>query len=222
MPTAATRRSAEALREEPPTLEVASEPSWTPNQQAARRKIIEAAATLIDEEGLSACTFRAVAERSGLTKSTVHYYFEDANELVDLSVNEIMRRVARFAGEQVAAAPSAEAAVEFLVRLFMRHGSRLPDLEFRDSMLWPAYVAHAWKRTATAQIISAIGTLNAVFVQALERSDVPENAVVERASSLHYYLLGAIVRNLIEPIDRAELARAASALTGLEIDPTHC
>lgn len=222
MPTAANRRTGEMLHEESPSQPLVAEPSWTPNQQAARRKIIEAAATLIDEEGLSACTFRAVAERSGLTKSTVHYYFDDANELVDLSVNEIMRRVARFASEQVAAAPSAEEAVEFLVRLFMSHASRLPNVEFRDSMLWPAYVAHAWKRGATGQIMSAINTLNAVFVQALERSNLPTDAVAERASSVHYYLLGAIVRNMIEPIDRAELARAASALSGLDIDPTHC
>ena len=70
--------------------------AWTPNQQAARRKIIAAAADLIAEHGLSACTIRSVAEGSGLTKSTVHYYFEDANELVDLSVKEIFERMGNY------------------------------------------------------------------------------------------------------------------------------
>src|SRR3954447_4652722 len=94
------------------TTSADTEPAeWTPNQQAARSKIIDAAADLIAEQGLTACTIRAVAEQSGLTKSTVHYYFEDANDLVDLSVDEIMRRMARHARESVLAAATGAAAL---------------------------------------------------------------------------------------------------------------
>src|SRR5438876_2050965 len=107
---------------------VESDEVWTPNQQAARRKIIVAAADLIAEQGLSACTIRSVAEHSGLTKSTVHYYFDDANELVDLSVNEIFQRMGRHARAGVLAAPDAVGGLEFLVRLFMGRALTPPDV----------------------------------------------------------------------------------------------
>src|SRR4051812_45745311 len=87
-----------------PVATSTSTAEWTPNQQAARGRIIDAAADLIAHEGLAACTIRAMAESSGFTKSTVHYYFDDANELVDLSVNEIMQRLARHARESAFAA----------------------------------------------------------------------------------------------------------------------
>src|SRR3954465_1737452 len=96
-----------------------SEATWTPNQQAARERIIAAAADLIAEHGLSACTIRGVADHSGLTKSTVHYYFDDSNELIDLSVNEIFQRMGRHAREAVMDARDATQGLEFLVRLFM-------------------------------------------------------------------------------------------------------
>lgn len=195
---------------------------WTPNQQAARRRIIEAAADLIAKEGLSACTIRAVADSSGLTKSTVHYYFDDANELVDLSVNEIMQRLARHAREAVLAAPDATSAVEFLVRLFMGRGTTPPDLVFRESMLWPAYTAHAWRRDAKASILQGLETLRRVFQLALERAPMPASEAAERANSVHNYLLGAMIRNMIEPIGRAEIARAVAALSGLPVNANRC
>jgi AcrR family transcriptional regulator len=194
---------------------------WTPNQQAARRKIIAASADLIAEHGLSACTVRAVADASGLTKSTVHYYFDDANELVDLSVNEIFQRMSRHATAIVLAAEGA-AGLEFLVRLFMGRVEAAPDLRFRDSMLWPAYTAHAWKRGAKDAILQGLETLRAVFTVALEQAHIPPGEAVERANSVHNYLLGAMIRNMIEPMDPAELARAVTALSGVTVDPKRC
>jgi AcrR family transcriptional regulator len=196
--------------------------SWTPNQKAARRQIIEAAADLVGEHGLSACTFRSVATRAGVTKSTVHYYFDDANELMDLSVDEVFQRVARYARESVLAAPDASAALEFMVRLFMGRGELATAFKFRESMLWPAYTAHAWKRGAKASILRELETLRCVFQLTLERAPMSGEDATARATSVHSYLTGAMVRNMVEPLDRDEIARAVSALSGLEIDPARC
>jgi AcrR family transcriptional regulator len=195
---------------------------WTLNQQAARRRIIDASAALIADEGLAACTFRAVAQRAGLTKSTVHYYFEDANELVDLSVKEIMRRLAAYAGDRVLASADATEAVEFLVRLFMSRDDTPHRLLFRDRMLWPAYTTHAWRRGATSQILGRLETLRAVFRLAFERSSFDPADADERAAAVHNYLLGAMIQNIVEPIERAEVARAVAALSGLDLDPDRC
>ena len=144
--------------------------SWTPNQEAARREIIDAAADLVGEHGLSACTFRSVAARAGVTKSTVNYYFDDANELMDLSVGEVFERVARFARESVRSAPDASAALGFMVRLFMGREKLPTAFKFRESMLWPAYTAHAWKRGAKERILRGLETLRSVVQLALERA----------------------------------------------------
>src|SRR4051794_741685 len=177
----------------------AMQTAWTPNQRAAREKIISAAADLIAEQGLAACTIRAVADRSGLTKSTVHYYFDDSNELIDLSVNEIFERMGRHARQGVSDARDPTHALEFLVRLFMGRAPTPPDVTFRESMLWPAYTAHAWKRGAQAYILQGLEALRSVVELALRQSDMDPLDAVERANSVHNYLVGAMVRNLIEP-----------------------
>jgi AcrR family transcriptional regulator len=197
----------------------AVETMWTPNQQAAREKIISAAADLIADHGLSACTIRAVAERSGLTKSTVHYYFDDANELVDLSVSEIFERMAAFACESVLAAPAGVDGLEFLVRWFLGRMKTPPEVAFRENTLWPAYTAHAWQRGATLSILQNLNAHRQVFELAMERAGVVSSEVTMRADSLHNYLIGAMIRNMIEPLPREEVAQAVSALTGLRLDP---
>jgi AcrR family transcriptional regulator len=199
-----------------------TEATWTPNQEAARQKIIAAAADLIAEHGLSACTIRGVADRSGLTKSTVHYYFEDSNELIDLSVHEIFQRMGRHARGAIMDARDATQGLEFLVRLFMGRAATPRDVAFRESMLWPAYTAHAWKRGAKSYILQNLEALRSVFEVALSRSDMEPAEAAERANSVHNYLLGAMIRNMIEPMSREEVARAVSALSGLQLNPTHC
>jgi AcrR family transcriptional regulator len=200
----------------------AMETMWTPNQQAAREKIIAAAADLIAEHGLSACTIRAVAERSGLTKSTVHYYFDDANELIDLSVSEIFQRMARHAAQSVVAAGDGAAGLEFLIRLFLGRAKTPRDVTFRQSMLWPAYTAHAWKRGATAAILHNLEALRRVFELAMDQAGITGPEATRRANSIHNYLLGAMIRNMIDPLPRTEVASAVSTLSGLEIDPRKC
>src|ERR1700742_1015439 len=51
-----------------------------------REQIIDAARTVLARNGLAACTARAVADASPLTKSAIHYYFRDIDETVDRAV----------------------------------------------------------------------------------------------------------------------------------------
>jgi AcrR family transcriptional regulator len=194
--------------------------SWTANQTASRRRIVESAADLIAREGLGSCTIRAVAIESGLTKSTVHYYFDDANELVDLAVNTLLHRLADQARAEIAGTRTATQAISYLVRLFMGRGGSPP---FKDGMLWSEFVVHAWTRRAVHPIVSGLESMREVFELALRRGVAhPPRSVGERSRSIHHYLLGAMVRNMVEPIPKAELARAVSALSGLTLDPKRC
>jgi AcrR family transcriptional regulator len=197
-----------------------TESTWTPNQQAARDRIIHAAADLIGRDGLGACTLRAVADEAGLKKSTVHYYFDDANELVDLSVAELFGRFARQASTKLGETTDAVDALAFLVRLFMGRASTPPP--FRDGGLWPEYIAHALKRGAHDQIHVELEIFRAIFDSVLRRNGLDDETARARSGSVHDFLLGAMVRNMVQPIPRAEVARAVSAITGIDVDPARC
>jgi AcrR family transcriptional regulator len=196
-----------------------SAPAWSPNQQAARQRIVEGAADLIARDGLRACTIRAVADETGLKKSTVHSYFDDANELVDLSVTTLLGRLAAQAAADIDEMPDATESLSFLVRVFMGRGGPPP---FRDGALWAEYTAHAWKRGAKAGIFRGLETVRAVFEVALAKSGMTPAEAAERSASVHNYLVGAMVRNMVQPIPRDEVARAVSALSGVVVDPERC
>jgi AcrR family transcriptional regulator len=58
------------------------------NQRVKRAQIIDAAKEVLATQGLAACTARAVADASPLTKSAIHYYFRDVDEIVDEAMAE--------------------------------------------------------------------------------------------------------------------------------------
>lgn len=203
-----------------PTASTTGATAWTPNQQAARQRIVEAAADLIARDGLGACTVRGLAAETGLKKSTVHSYFDDVNEIVDLAVTEVFDRLARRASAAVDRAPDAAEALSYLVRLFM---GRAGAPTFRDGALWPEYIAHAWKRGAREDILRGHEVMRVVFEQALRKTpEISDAEAVERSASVHHYLLGAMIRNMVRRLPKDEVARAVSALSGIELDPARC
>jgi AcrR family transcriptional regulator len=48
-----------------------------------RQKILEATINSIEEFGIEGCTIRNIAKVAGMTFSSIHYYFESKEELVD-------------------------------------------------------------------------------------------------------------------------------------------
>jgi len=61
----------------------------TPNQREKRELIVAATSDVLARDGLAACTARAVADASPLTKSAVHYYFRDVDEITDQAMSAI-------------------------------------------------------------------------------------------------------------------------------------
>lgn len=189
---------------------------WTPNQQAARSRIASAAADLVARSGLAACTIRAVAEEAGLPKSTVHYYVDDANELVDLAVLTYLRRFAEHATARMDAEPDGPSALRVLVRTFL--ASPADPATVHSMMLWTAYTAHAWPRGARAEVLTCSETVRVLFEAALDRCGVPDAA--ERARAVHIYLIGAVQHSIAQALSDAEVARAVSALGGVPLELT--
>ncbi|CUU55906.1 regulatory protein, tetR family [Parafrankia irregularis] len=211
---------------------------WSPNQQAARVRIAQAAARLVARSGIAACTTRAVAEEAGLTKSTVHYYVDNAGELVDLAVLTFLRQFADHVRQHMEVAADGPAAFRVLVSTFLPSeggsaepggaaepgGDRTPEgggvelgetARLNSLVLWTTYLAHAWPRGAHAEVLTCFETIRALFEDAIGRCGVPDPA--ERARAVHLYLLGAVQHNIMRPLPPAEVARAVTALSGVPL-----
>jgi TetR/AcrR family transcriptional regulator len=72
---------------------------------ATRAELIDAAATLICEEGYAALTSRTLADRLNLSRKIVHYYFESIDELL---IALVQQRAARSLALLEGALASAE------------------------------------------------------------------------------------------------------------------
>ena len=192
--------------------------TWTPNQKAARARIATAAATVVARHGIARCTVRAVADEAGLTKSTVHYYLRDSDELIDLAVLGFLDALADHAGRLIATAPDGREALYALVRIFTT--GEAPAIAMTDPTLWSDFATHAWRRGALDELALCLDTFSALFEQALTLVGV-DNAAW-RARSIHLYLLGTLNRKLVAPVPTDEIAFAVSALAGVALDPERC
>jgi len=195
-----------------------SPPSWSPNQQAARARIASAAARVVARSGIAGCTVRAVAGEAGLTKSTVHYYLRDSNELVDLAVLGFLDALADHAARLIADAPDGTEALCALVRLFT--AGHAPPIAMTDPTLWSDFATHAWRRGALDELALCLDTFSSLFEQALTLIGVDN--VQWRARSIHLYLLGTLNRKLVARVPTDEVAYAVSALAGVALDPERC
>ncbi|MBL7502069.1 TetR/AcrR family transcriptional regulator [Frankia sp. CNm7] len=204
--------------------ELAATQRWSPNQQAARSRLALAAARLVARSGPTACTIRAVAEEAGLTKSTVHYYVDDADELVDLAVLTYLRQFAAQTRRGCDEAPDGPEALCVLVRTFLGRGARTIQLGeavwLHNPIIWSAYLTHAWPRGARAALLACFETFRELFEATLARCGVDDPA--EQARALHLYLLGVVQLNIVQPLPQAEVARAVTALTGVPVAPARC
>ena len=66
-----------------------------------RAGILRAARDVINDRGYEAATFQAIAERAGLSRPTMHYYFHTREEIYDSLVQEASSIVADCINEAV-------------------------------------------------------------------------------------------------------------------------
>jgi len=177
----------------------------SPNQETRRREIVVAAAKLVSIEGLGACTIRRIADTTALTKSTIHYYFADAEELTDLVVVEVVSHFAK-ACRRAVAGLNRDDAVATLTRVFL---GREPSVTIGESLLWYEYSIQSIFQNRTAGLALTYDLVTEVVIDA-----VGDEA---QARALHVYLMGLTIRNRTAPLADAEIARAVSALTSTEV-----
>jgi len=179
------------------------------DSEARRARIIEAAIKVLTSKGVTAFSARSIAAESPLTKSALHYYFADMDELLDEAETEITRRY--FRRLQGIATQQAEPVQRFWAVVdgyFKPFEDNLPMAAH-----WLEYWVNAMRRGKARSVELILSEMTDLFAGLLKPLGVsnPE----QRARSLVSFFNGEVMRQLSEPINRANNLRAVADLCGL-------
>lgn len=169
------------------------------NRRAKQDQIIAAAKNVLAREGLAACTARSVADASPLTKSAIHYYFNDINEIIDLAVSghvdAMLGALRRIAAE--ASDPS-----ERLWRVIHTYLTTFVD-QPHAAFMWFEYWISAGRRaslTAAEHMLDEVRSFLVELLAHLSLSDPDETA-----NAVLSWLLGTIVQQHVRPRTQEQL-----------------
>lgn len=193
---------------------------WSPNQVAKRDRIVQAASRLMVRDGIHACTARTISAECGFSTSSIHYYFRDIDEILDLAIRRV---IDRFLGEVQQAAAEYDDPIRALWAATYAYIERTSDSaraadEFgtrHAPMVWFEYQARSLRigDISTAKELAARGA--AYFVELVTHCDVEEAAL--KADSLYCALLGAGLRDSMARRPTSEWVREILLAHGLPI-----
>ncbi|MEV0348233.1 TetR family transcriptional regulator [Nonomuraea sp. NPDC050680] len=172
---------------------------WSPNQRAKQEQIIEAAKQVIARDGLAACTARAVADASPLTKSAIHYYFDDMDEIIDGAMASHMSgcldRIGEAAKQHVHPLDRFWAAVRTYLEIFAERPNA--------ALLWFSY----WVDVGQKGRLEPIDRMHQAMIDVLRDllADIPVDDPPGRAHALFSYLLGTLMQQAVRPLPFAGL-----------------
>ena len=179
------------------------------NRRAKQDQIIEAAKNVLAREGLAACTARSVADASPLTKSAIHYYFNDINEIIDLAV---AGHVDTMLGALRRVADAEPDPGERLWRVIHTYLTTFVD-QPHAAFLWFEYWISAGRRASLSAAAHMLDEVRTFLVELLAHLPLPDPD--ETADTVLSWLLGTIVQQHVRPRTqdqlRGELDRVINA-----------
>jgi AcrR family transcriptional regulator len=200
-------------------VEHTSAPAKTPrgayasrNRHAKRDQIINAAKEVLAREGLAACTARAVADASPLTKSAIHYYFNDINEIVDQAVLAHLDAMLESLREQANRITNPDERLWAAINAYLATFADKPHAAF----LWFEYWVSASRRASLDTVDHMLGKVHAFLLDLLD--DLAPNNPDETAHALLSWLLGTVVQQHVHPRPTAALRYEIDAIVHGPVD----
>ncbi|GAA0494445.1 TetR/AcrR family transcriptional regulator [Streptomyces stramineus] len=169
--------------------------SSSTRRQNTRRRLFDAAVTLIAEQGFSSTTVDEIAERAGVAKGTVYYNFASKTvlfeELLRHGMELLTDSLRRAAEESAERGGTRVDALDAMVRAGLDFISRSPALtQLYVAELWRTN--RAWQPTLTRVRQSAIAVIESVLREAVAAGELsPEIDVPLTASALFGMVLVA-------------------------------
>lgn len=177
------------------------------NRSAKRDQIIDAAKEVLAREGLAACTARAVADASPLTKSAIHYYFNDINEIVDQAVSAHVDAMLEGLRQEADRAEPDE-RLWAVISSYLATFADKPHAAF----LWFEYWVSAGRRASLDTVDHMLGKFHAFFLDLLD--DVTPDHRDATAHALLSWLLGTVVQQHVHPRPATALRHEIAAIIG--------
>ncbi|GAA3431188.1 TetR family transcriptional regulator [Kutzneria kofuensis] len=176
------------------------------NRRGKREQIIDAAKQVLARDGLAACTARAVADASPLTKSAVHYYFDDIHQIVDIAMREHV--AAMVAGLRQAADGESDPVEKLwaVVDAYLATFAAQPNAAF----LWFEYWIDTGRRQSADAVAATVEDMRALLGELAAQLPVDDPAVTVNA--LLSWLLGTVVQQQIRPQSPANLRRELNSV----------
>ncbi len=184
----------------------------SPNHEAKRQALVDGAIHVLWHEGVEACTARAIADASPLTKSALHYYFDDVGEILDLAFRHLMDEYMSRIEKAAVDAPDPVTALWGAIEQYLTHGAERPG---RAPLLWFDYHVHSLRRGETATAAELTARTQAFF-QGLTVATGVENGRA-RGRILFSALIGQVVVGSLEPREAAADIADLAASLGLPV-----
>ncbi|MFL6118107.1 TetR/AcrR family transcriptional regulator [Actinophytocola sp.] len=175
------------------------------NQRVKRAQIVAAAKKVLATQGLAACTARAVADASPLTKSAIHYYFHDVDEIVDEAMSAHVDAMLASLRSAAEAEGDPDERLWRVVEAYLATFADLPHAAF----LWFEYWVAASRRESLDAAAGMLDRVHALLVEVL-----PGQAASETAHQILSWLLGTIVQQQVRPQPLATLRQELARITG--------
>ncbi|KAA6224334.1 TetR family transcriptional regulator [Streptomyces albofaciens JCM 4342] len=160
--------------------------SSSTRRQATRRKLFEAAVTLIAEQGFSSTTVDEIADRAGVAKGTVYYNFASKNELFEELLRhgiELLATSLQEAADGAAARGGTRVdALDAMIRAGLDFIARYPALtQLYVAELWRTN--RAWQSTLMVVRERAITVVEGVLREAVAGGELSEDIDIPLTAS---------------------------------------
>ena len=178
------------------------------NRRAKRDQIIEAARDVLAHDGVAACTARAVADASPLTKSAIHYYFRDIDEIVDQAmaahVDAMLASLRDVAGQP----DNPDDRLWAVISAYLATFADKPHA----ALVWFEYWVTASRRHSLDAASQMLGKVHALLMGLLQ--DLPVDNPDQTAHLLLSWLLGTLVQQHTRPISATALRSELTTIVG--------
>ncbi|MFI1967745.1 TetR family transcriptional regulator [Streptomyces cinnamoneus] len=149
--------------------------SSSTRRQNTRRKLFEAAVTLIAEQGFSSTTVDEIAERAGVAKGTVYYNFASKTvlfeELLKHGIELLTAALQAAADESAERGGSRVDALDAMIRAGLDFITRYPSLtQLYVAELWRTN--RAWQSTLMQVRQKAIAVIESVLREAVAAGEL--------------------------------------------------
>jgi AcrR family transcriptional regulator len=185
----------------------------SPNHEFRRAEILDAASDLLRTHGVAACTVRGIAERAGVSKGVIHYYFADAQELVELAFARLAHAYYDHIRTRADAVADPEQRLWHMVVSYVTPWDRHSSM----TLLWCEYYVASVRADRLDGVAAMQRAMQDLFAGALARIS-PEAA--RHAAALTRHVTGTVLTQPQMPVDPADLVAEVARLLGLAAPAT--